>query len=129
MRVAEVFEDAPCVGRPWLWDSTDWWDHQAAAAECHKCPAIDACRNLLAEVQGEISPAMRAAGGGCSGTWAGELVGKSEPTTGPACGSDAGYYRHRRQDETPCEDCWEAHSVAESARYSRRRALRMGGVA
>ena len=29
------------------------------------------------------------------------------------CGTDAGYYRHRRKNnETPCADCKAAHSVA-----------------
>lgn len=124
-----MFEDAPCVGRSWLWDSTDFWEHQEAAAKCHECPAIDACRRLLAEVQADVSPAMRAAGGGATGTWAGELVGKSPATEWPTCGTDSGYQRHRRQYEDPCDACWEAHSVAESARYSRRRARELGDIA
>lgn len=115
-----MFEDAPCVGRPGLWDSTDFWDHQAAAAECHKCPAIKACHELLLKVQADISPAMRGAGGGASGTWAGVLVGQTIRRA--ECGTDSGYFRHRRYDEDICGDCREAHSAAESARYSRRRA-------
>jgi hypothetical protein len=120
MRAVDVFEGAPCIGRWWLFESTDWEDHQEAAAECAKCPAIEACERLLAGVQADISPAMRAAGGGASGTWAGMLVGKGEPRW-PQCGEDRGYQRHRRNGEAPCDDCWEAHYRAGAARYSRQR--------
>jgi hypothetical protein len=116
-----AFEDAPCVGRWWLFESTDYWDHQEAAAECARCPAIEACGALLREVQADISPAMRAAGGGASGTWAGQLVTVAEPKR-PQCGEDRGYYRHRRGGEDVCDACWEAHSVAEARRHIQRRA-------
>lgn len=33
---------------------------------------------------------------------------KGRPTTG--CGTDAGYARHRRRGETPCQSCREAHT-------------------
>lgn len=115
-----AFEGAPCVGRSWLWDSTEIADHQEAAAECATCPAFDQCHALLLQMQTDIGQAMRAAGGGPTGTWAGELVGKNERRA--QCGTDSGYFRHRRNNEAPCGDCREAHSRVESERYSRRRA-------
>lgn len=117
-------DGALCVGRWWLFESTDWDEHLEAAAECAKCPALEACHALLLEVQESISPAMRASGGGCSGTWAGVLVGKTIRRA--ECGTDSGYFRHRRYDEDICGDCREAHSRDEAARYSRRRARKAG---
>ncbi|WP_067565943.1 hypothetical protein [Nocardia acidivorans] len=40
------------------------------------------------------------------------------PTIHMNCGSDAGYHRHYRRDERPCEWCREAHNA--SARKRRR---------
>lgn len=114
------FKDARCRGRSALWDSNDLYDHQEAAAECAICPALDACRTLLRETQADIGTAMQAAGGGPCGTWAGELIGKGGPKRAE-CGTDSGYFRHRRYGEPICGDCREAHSVAESRRYVRRR--------
>lgn len=40
-----------------------------------------------------------------------------------ACGTDSGYYRHRRRKPTPepaCEPCKVAHSTAEAQRKQRR---------
>lgn len=33
-----------------------------------------------------------------------------------ACGTDAGYQRHRRDGEQPCDECREAHTRAEAGR-------------
>ncbi|RJO69810.1 hypothetical protein D5S18_28330 [Nocardia panacis] len=41
------------------------------------------------------------------------------------CGTDAGYHRHYRRDEQPCERCREAHN--ESARKRRRERPRLHG--
>lgn len=42
----------------------------------------------------------------------------------PACGTESGYYRHRRQlDESACGECLTAHRVAERARSRRRQAV------
>jgi hypothetical protein len=39
------------------------------------------------------------------------------------CGTDSGYYRHRRRRHEPaCEACLLAHRVAESVRAARKRA-------
>jgi hypothetical protein len=39
------------------------------------------------------------------------------------CGTPAGYHRHRRDDQDPCEACRAAHSASSSAGARRRRAL------
>lgn len=66
----------PCAGRSALFDSTFPTDHAEAAAICRACPLIDGCRELLAETR-------RAWGSGENygprGTWAGELIGKTDP--------------------------------------------------
>lgn len=44
-----------------------------------------------------------------------------------ACGTDAGYTRHRKTlHDDPCTACKAAHSAAEAARARRRRARRNG---
>lgn len=37
------------------------------------------------------------------------------------CGTEAAYRRHRRQDETPCEDCKRAAAAARKARMDRKK--------
>ena len=40
------------------------------------------------------------------------------------CGTDSGYYRHKRTTHTdPCPPCLAAHSEAQSARQRRRRVV------
>lgn len=38
-----------------------------------------------------------------------------------ACGTDSGYYRHRRNGETACEPCRMAHTVASANWQARNR--------
>lgn len=46
------------------------------------------------------------------------------------CGTDSGYYRHRRALHEPaCDDCKAAHRAAENARYWRRRRSQTGAAA
>lgn len=41
------------------------------------------------------------------------------------CGTDSGYYHHRRiLNENACEDCKQAHSAAETLRKKRRQVRR-----
>lgn len=35
------------------------------------------------------------------------------------CGTDGGYYRHRREGTAPCEPCTTAHAAAEADRQRR----------
>jgi len=112
---------ALCRGRPWLFESVDEADHREAAAICRQCPVIAACRAELKRVAA-LAATITAQGGGPTGTWAGQLVGSK---TGPRrrraqCGTDSGYFRHRRYDETPCHDCREAHCDAEADRRHRK---------
>ena len=43
------------------------------------------------------------------------------------CGTDAGYHRHHRRREQPCQWCRDAHAVATKARRNRQ-GLRDGRV-
>lgn len=43
-----------------------------------------------------------------------------------ACGTDAGYHAHRRQDEPACDPCKAAHTAAEATRQQRERVRREG---
>jgi hypothetical protein len=112
---------ALCVGRPWLFESMEAADHLEARAICAQCPAILACRVELQRVS-DLAATVTAQGGGPVGTWAGVLVGRSGANARgrirAACGTDSGYFRHRRSGEAPCRDCTRAHRVA-----GRRRSL------
>lgn len=72
-----AFEKARCIGQHWLFDSTDPEIHKQAAELCAECDALDACRDLLIDVQ-KVAKTMCTAGGGPMGTWAGRLVGKPQ---------------------------------------------------
>ena len=122
MRSAEVFEDAPCVGQPLLFESTLPGDHQAAKELCGRCPAIEACRDLLKE-EYKIARTLLTCGGGPTGTWAGKLVGKSVFKS-EACGTPRGYGRHRQNAEPPCSPCLAAHNKQAAEGSARRRAQR-----
>lgn len=110
-----VFQDAPCVGRSWLFDSTSATDHQKAAAMCKTCPAFIACDNLLRQ-ELDMAHTMQAAGGGPSGTWAGRLLGKKSKQVGRGYtnarehGTDRGYYQHRYYGDRACEACRAEHA-------------------
>lgn len=64
----------PCVGKSWLFDSTDPGCHVEAAKLCRACPMIQECRVLLAKAREASS---QESGHGPQGTWAGEAVGKA----------------------------------------------------
>lgn len=46
----------------------------------------------------------------------------TRPAKGPgaraACGTPAGYYRHRREDDEPCDACRRANADAKNANYN-----------
>lgn len=46
----------------------------------------------------------------------------TRPAKGPgaraACGTPAGYYRHRRENTDPCDGCRKAHNDARTADYN-----------
>lgn len=47
-------------------------------------------------------------------------VGVKRPRRTAACGTDSGYYRHRRRDKTPpCDACRLAHNLAERRRFAK----------
>lgn len=63
-----TLDQAACVGRHALFDSTRPEDHNEARAICATCPVIDACRQRLADMK-----AIAAYYTQPEGTWAGEL--------------------------------------------------------
>lgn len=110
------FSGAPCIGRPELFESTHTADHYEAREMCAVCPMIAACDNLRREVQASV-PAGYRRYAGPSGTWAGKLVGGKGVA---ACGTDSGYFRHRRLAETPCDGCRAAHAASDKVRRTRK---------
>lgn len=91
---------------------------EAAREACWRCPLIDACRHESAYADprdGHI--------------WAGLTPDERgnrlrlRPHLDPAreCGTEAGYMRHRRAGETPCEPCRLAQNAARRDRRRRRR--------
>ena len=92
---------------PNLFASTEMADHLQARTYCDACPAVDWC---LEEYRDQKKRAMP--GQGPVGTWGGRLYYK----TGAACGTDSGYYRHRRQGEPACEPCRQAHNATNQRR-------------
>lgn len=46
----------------------------------------------------------------------------TRPAKGPgaraACGTPAGYYRHRRENDSPCDACRQANTEAKNASYA-----------
>lgn len=116
---------AACVGMHWLFESTDIRDHEVAKRICDTCPAITACKALLQDVL-EQTRGTSHCGGGPQGTWAGELVGgrgplPPVPRRPAACGTDSGYFRHRRSDEEACDPCKAAHAAVDKAARRRQR--------
>jgi hypothetical protein len=93
---------ALCVGKWWLFDSTDPADHREAAELCAECPVRAACAEFLQGERGRL--------GVPTGTWAGRLVGvkgRHEPRP-IQHGTSNGYYQHRNRKEKACEPCMEA---------------------
>lgn len=59
----------PCVGKSWLFDSTDLEDHLSAKALCAECPLQLACADRVVELRSHAGPYGR-----LEGTWAGQLL-------------------------------------------------------
>lgn len=113
-------ENALCVGQWWMFDSVNPDIHKQARELCHACPVLTDCGRLLRD---ELSSSIGIGrqGGGPTGTWAGQLVSKaSRGRNGRANarehGSDRGYYQHRYEGDAACDECREAHRLAERAR-------------
>jgi hypothetical protein len=104
-------DTTPCFGKSALFDSAQRADHIKAKAICATCPIIDACRKL------DVSPEF-------VGTWAG--IGYRiypERQSGPLVhGTVAGYRKHIRRGDLPCDDCYLAHSEYQKARGRKKRA-------
>lgn len=102
----------PCADQWYLFDSGRRDDHQRAKAICATCPILTECR------QTKPPPAFQ-------GTWAGIGYGihaePSHKTRPHAHGTVAGYRKHARLNELPCDDCWAAHSEYQKARGREQR--------
>lgn len=92
--------------------------HRAALDVCARCPVKAECGEWA---RSEAETCVIAGG---------EYIGGSnhkhthhEPVA--VCGTDAGYYRHRRtNNEDACDACKAAHRDAEATRKKRRRLAR-----
>lgn len=114
---------ALCRGRWWLFDSIDVRDHEAARDLCDQCPVLAECAALLHEVQ-DVSRTLQSAGGGPTGTWAGQLVGKQgggrRGRRNPReHGTERGYHQHRWDGDDCCDDCRRAHSAHVRGNWSK----------
>jgi hypothetical protein len=108
-------EGAKCVGMHWLFDSTNQADHNEARKLCNTCPVTTACAQVLADVKTVRQHINHRP----QGTWAGQLIGV--PPTTIKCGTNKGYYKHRRRAETICDSCREAHRAHEAVKTAERR--------
>jgi hypothetical protein len=94
-----------------------------AIAICTTCPLLDRCRAWVLGKDDDPCPQM--------------VVGGMSPAErrrrrwgNEACGTDAGYQRHQRAGETPCQPCIDAHGTKTrewAANYRARQ--RQGGAA
>lgn len=83
---------------------------QTAKAVCSSCPVQADCLNEVLTMPRDWSQ---------HGIWAGTspkdrrgMRAERKPSRSvAACGTNAGYQRHRRADEQPCQACREAHNL------------------
>lgn len=119
-------ENAACKGLTTLFFG-DSGDHAKDAKEvCATCSVLEQCREWALS---EYLPS-----GVCGGMTPKERrrlrreANASKVLTGPenlpaACGTDSGYYRHRREHSATCAECRAAHSAATAVRAAKRPAL------
>ena len=121
MTLLPIFnQPSPCAGKHELFDSTDYRDHAAAKALCATCPVFKECWDNLQDVL----KADSSRGGSPAGTWAGMLYGQhGVRAKRPGCGTYRGYTAHRRNDETPCNDCKEARRLYYKKHRDRARGI------
>ena len=94
---------------------------QIAKAVCGSCPVQADCLVEVLTMRQDWSQ---------HGIWAGtspkDRRGMRTKNSGPRqparCGTAAGYNRHRRADEQPCQACREAHNRSQQAAKAARRA-------
>lgn len=90
--------------------------------EIERLARVAKLRNLQAAIDAELANLVAAAAL-VSVNERARLRRESRANWGSAkCGTDGGYYRHRRSlREDPCDDCRAAHAAAEKARSQRKR--------
>jgi hypothetical protein len=89
-------------------------DYAYAKSVCRGCPMADLC--LEDALAWESKPGNMRAGiyGGLDAEERKQLLkdrrsGKGTTKPWVNCGTDGGYYRHRRRQEEPCQPCKDAH--------------------
>lgn len=119
-----TLDDAICIKEgPELWepvredetqgDARDRWIE--AAQLCELCPAFDPCDQLAESQETPL------------GVWAGRLPrlpGERKGVTPARCGTRAGWKKHKRNDEEPCDPCIEANRKYSKERKAEKRARR-----
>lgn len=94
---------------------------RAAIAICETCPVVDACREHAVDAR-ELEGIWGATTGRQRRTMRSARLNGTAGQEPARCGTDSGYYRHRRTlGEPACDDCTAVHRDATRARDQRRR--------
>lgn len=83
-----------------------------AKAICANCPVIDQCRQWAMQTP---DPAVALVAGGLTPKERNALHNRPRAKTAE-CGTDSGWYKHRRLNEPTCQPCRLAHNAATSGR-------------
>lgn len=99
----------------------------AALAVCAACPVRAECLDDALAAEREVSiQEIFGVRGGMSAIGRRKLLAAERTRAVRArvalCGTDSGYYRHRRERETPCDACKAAHAAAFASRSRPSRA-------
>lgn len=98
---------------------------RAALAVCAACPVRAECLADALDAERQVSiQEIFGVRGGMSAIGRRKLLGAERTRAIRArvalCGTDSGYYRHRRERESPCDACKAAHAAAYVDRRRRR---------
>ncbi len=121
-------DDAACTGMP----TRPWYVYDPRAREiCEGCPVRLDCltatlhREVYSDpstIFGYVAVPARFRRRFIAHVHAtiGEPVTVKQRARKAVCGTDSGYYRHRRNAEDPCDPCKAGHAAAEAERVARR---------
>lgn len=99
--------DAACLGQDlslFFSDGAGQVARVAAAKAKEMCAGCPVTAQCLADAYATLDDY------GVRGGMTGRERKDSRPAYTAACGTRSGYYRHKRLDEDPCEDCRKANS-------------------
>lgn len=115
-----MFQDAKCAGmdtKIFYPDAKDHRGRRAAEAICKECPAQLECLKMAIDTKEE------------AGIWGGASPGERDyirrykvtlaDYVAIKCGTEAGYYRHRRFNEEVCDDCRFALKMSRQGQMAR----------